>query len=59
MEDKIMKKTYINPELHVVHLTATEHLLKYSDTQAAENAPVFSREGSGFWDDDEVVYDED
>lgn len=49
-----MKKTYIVPEAKVVMINTCEAFLtaSYSNEQSSTDAPVFSREGRGFGDDE-------
>lgn len=50
-----MKKIYLMPEIKVVKLDTRTAFLTgsdYSDEQSAPDAPVFSREGRGFGDDE-------
>lgn len=55
-----MKKTYINPEIKVIVLSTTCHMLAGSDMNMrgdydSKNVTIGSR-GGGLWDDDEEEY---
>ena len=49
-----MKKIYVTPATIRVEIKTQSLLVQYSQTKAASDASVFSREGdSSFFDDDE------
>lgn len=51
-----MKKIYIAPEAKVIKIDPLSAVLQqYSNTQAAGDATVFSREGGLIWEEEEVV----
>ena len=52
-KEKIMKKTYISPDMEVVKLAFDASVLQnYSNTQASSNPEILAPELPGFSDDE-------